>query len=191
MKISISEAAKRWGVSRTTVYQKINDGELSRGSDKKIDVSEMLRVFGEPPNNEQQKDVLNKTVNTVRKTPLNKQSEQLNAIKLEHKLEIERLKNEQLEQQVREQKILIEDYQQQIKQLNKSLAQATASINEFAQTRLLELKIKQTNLDEQSEKDVHDKSELRNDKIDQESTSIGQVSSAEPTPNKKKKWRWW
>ena len=48
MNISVTKAAKEWGVSRTTIYQKVNDGELSRTADKKIDTSEMLRVFGEP-----------------------------------------------------------------------------------------------------------------------------------------------
>lgn len=52
MNISVSEAAKRWAVSRTTIYKKIDDGELSRNSDKKIDTTEMLRVFGNPPKNE-------------------------------------------------------------------------------------------------------------------------------------------
>ena len=48
MNISVTKAAKEWGVSRTTIYQKVNDGELSRAADKKIDTAEMLRVFGEP-----------------------------------------------------------------------------------------------------------------------------------------------
>ena len=46
MIISITEAAKRAGVSRTTVYEKINSGELSRTS-KGIDIAELIRVFGE------------------------------------------------------------------------------------------------------------------------------------------------
>tara|TARA_R100000935_G_scaffold11229_1_gene22586 strand:- start:86 stop:283 length:198 start_codon:yes stop_codon:yes gene_type:complete len=45
MNISVTKAAKEWGVSRTTIYQKVNDGELSRTADKKIDIAEMLRVF--------------------------------------------------------------------------------------------------------------------------------------------------
>lgn len=49
MNISVSEASKRWGVSRTTIYKKIDEGELSRNSDKKVD-TEMLGVFGNPPN---------------------------------------------------------------------------------------------------------------------------------------------
>ncbi|WP_289048591.1 helix-turn-helix domain-containing protein [uncultured Psychrobacter sp.] len=28
MNISVTKAAKEWGVSRTTIYQKVNDGEL-------------------------------------------------------------------------------------------------------------------------------------------------------------------
>lgn len=48
MNISVTKAAKQWIELRTTIYQQINDGELSRITDKKIYPSEMLRVFGEP-----------------------------------------------------------------------------------------------------------------------------------------------
>ena len=74
MNISVTKAAKEWGVSRTTIYQKVNDGELSRTSDKKIDVSEMLRVFGEPIS----KKRTERSVDTVQSTPLNSQSVQYN-----------------------------------------------------------------------------------------------------------------
>lgn len=46
MKLSVTQAAKAAGVSRTTIYEKLNSGELSR-QDGKIDTSELLRVFGE------------------------------------------------------------------------------------------------------------------------------------------------
>ena len=59
---------------------------------------------------------------------------------LEHQLELEKLKNEHLRQQVSDQKQLIENYQQQIGQLNKTLEKANASIHDFAQVRLLEFK---------------------------------------------------
>jgi len=65
--ISVSEASKRWGVSRTTIYKKIDDGELSRNSDKKIDTTEMLRVFGNPPNTERSEQ----KQNNVHWTPVN------------------------------------------------------------------------------------------------------------------------
>ena len=135
MNISVTKAAKDWGVSRTTIYQKVNDGELSRNSDKKIDPSEMLRVFGEPV----LKKRTERSVNTVQSTPLNNQSVQYNT-NIEHQLALEKLKNEHLSQQVSDQKKLIENYQQQIAQLNKTLDKANASIQDFAQVRLLEFK---------------------------------------------------
>jgi hypothetical protein len=47
MQITISEASKAWGVARVTIYKKINQGKLSQLGNKKIDVAEMVRVFGE------------------------------------------------------------------------------------------------------------------------------------------------
>ena len=135
MNISVTKAAKEWGVSRTTIYQKVNDGELSRTADKKIDTSEMLRVFGEPIS----KKRTERLVNTVQSTPLNTQSVQYNT-DTEHQLALEKLRNEHLNQQVSDQKRLIENYQQQIAQLNKTLDKANASIQDFAQVRLLEFK---------------------------------------------------
>ncbi|MGP5135304.1 plasmid replication DNA-binding protein [Psychrobacter cibarius] len=135
MHISVTKAAKEWGVSRTTIYQKVNDGELSRNADKKIDVSEMLRVFGEPI----LKKRTERSVNTVQNTPLDSRSVQNNT-DIEHQLALEKLKNEHLSQQVSDQKKFIENYQQQIAQLNKTLDKANASIQDFAQVRLLEFK---------------------------------------------------
>ena len=135
MNISVTKAAKEWGVSRTTIYQKVNDGEISRNADKKIDVSEMLRVFGEPTS----KKRTERSVDIVQSTPLNSQSVQYNT-DIEHLLALEKLKNEHLSQKVSDQKKLIENYQQQIGQLNKTLDKANASIQDFAQVRLLEFK---------------------------------------------------
>ena len=162
MNISVTKAAKEWGVSRTTIYQKVNKGELSRNSDKKIDPSEMLRVFGEPI----LKKRTERSVNTVQSTPLNSQSVQYNT-DIEHQLELETLKNEHLRQQVSDQKQLIENYQQQIGQLNKTLEKANASIHDFAQVRLLEFK--------QFEPDDEPQ-------LEQKPTIIT------PTPSKKKRW---
>ena len=55
-KISISEAARRWNISRSTIHRKIQAGDISTsqldtvkaGHPKKIDISELVRVFGEP-----------------------------------------------------------------------------------------------------------------------------------------------
>ncbi len=135
MNISVTKAAKEWGVSRTTIYQKVNNGELSRAADKKIDTTEMLRVFGEPLSRKRTE----RSANPVQSTPLNSQSVQYN-MDIEHQLALEKLKNEHLSQQVNDQKKLIENYQQQIAQLNKTLDKANASIHDFAQVRLLEFK---------------------------------------------------
>lgn len=135
MIISVTKAAKEWGVSRTTIYQKVNDGELSRTADKKIDTSEMIRIFGEPVSKERTEQSLNSPNSTY----LNSQTAQ-SYTALEHQLELEKLKNEHLRQQVSNQKQLIENYQQQISQLNKTLEKANASIYDFAQVRLLEFK---------------------------------------------------
>lgn len=46
MEISIAEAAKTLKVGRSTIYKKIESGELSRSHSGKIDTSELFRVFG-------------------------------------------------------------------------------------------------------------------------------------------------
>ena len=166
MNISVTKAAKDWGVSRTTIYQKVNDGELSRTADKKIDTSEMLRVFGEPV----VKKRTEQTMDTSNSTSSNSQNV-LNSTVLEHQLEIEKLRNEHLRQQVIDQKELIEDYRQQITQLNKTLAAANASIQDFAQVRLLEFKMSESTDELQRKDDTED--------------------SALTTAQKGKKKKWW
>jgi len=51
-KLSVSELAKLYGLSRQAIYAHINKGNLSKGSDGLIDFSEALRVFGEPSKKE-------------------------------------------------------------------------------------------------------------------------------------------
>ena len=143
MNISVTKAAKEWGISRTTIYQKVNNGQLSRTADKKINTSEMIRVFGEPVSKKRTEQSLDSPDNTH----LDSQN-----VHLEHQLELEKLKNEHLQQQVNDQKQLIENYQQQIGQLNKTLEKANASINDFAQVRLLEFKQPETDDEPQPKK---------------------------------------
>ena len=131
----MTKAAKEWGISRTTIYHKVNNGELSRATDKKIDTAEMIRVFGDPVS----KKRTEQSVNSYDNTHLNSRNVQ-SCTALEHQLELEKLKNEHLRQQVSDQKQLIENYQQQVGQLNKTMEKANASINDFAQVRLLEFK---------------------------------------------------
>lgn len=46
--LSVIELAKLYGVTRQSIYKRINKGDLSKNSDGKIDLSEAIRVFGEP-----------------------------------------------------------------------------------------------------------------------------------------------
>ena len=160
----MTKAAKEWGLSRTTIYQKVNDGELSRAADKKIDTAEMLRVFGEPLSKKRTEQSLNTSDNTH----LNSQTVQ-SCTALERQLELETLKNEHLRQQVNVQKQLIENYQQQIGQLSKTLEKANASIHDFAQVRLLEFKKTETDYEPQFER----------------------LEENIPSPKPDKKKRWW
>ncbi len=70
MLISISEASKRWGVARTTIYRNIKNGKLSPTSGK-IDHTEMVRCFGEPSLRKKQSslqdDVLQQRADTLQK----------------------------------------------------------------------------------------------------------------------------
>lgn len=48
MQVTIKELQERWNISRATVYKHIQQGKLSRLTNGKIDVSEVIRVYGEP-----------------------------------------------------------------------------------------------------------------------------------------------
>ncbi|WP_257224733.1 plasmid replication DNA-binding protein [Acinetobacter sp. YH16055] len=47
-KFSIMDASKAFKKSRTTIYESIKSGELSRDHDGLIDLSELIRVYGNP-----------------------------------------------------------------------------------------------------------------------------------------------
>lgn len=51
-KLSISKAAKEWGISRKTVQEAVKSGDLNTESgarnSKNVDTVDLLRIFGEP-----------------------------------------------------------------------------------------------------------------------------------------------
>lgn len=46
--LSVIELSKLYNINRQTIYNHINRGILSKNTDNKIDLSEAIRVFGEP-----------------------------------------------------------------------------------------------------------------------------------------------
>jgi len=46
--LSVIELSKLYGVTRQSIYKRVNKGDLSKNSDGKIDLAEAIRVFGEP-----------------------------------------------------------------------------------------------------------------------------------------------
>ena len=70
-RLKITEASKLYSIARSTIYRKIKDGELSIDTDKKIDLSEMMRVFGAIPSQLQ----TNTTVESVAVEPVSLQSD--------------------------------------------------------------------------------------------------------------------
>jgi hypothetical protein len=46
--LSVLELSKLYGINRQTIYNNISKGILSKNSDGKVDLSEAIRVFGEP-----------------------------------------------------------------------------------------------------------------------------------------------
>ena len=63
MQISIQELQNQWGVARSTVYKHIKAGRLTRLDNGLIDVSEIIRVYGEPSKNTA-RDSIKNTVET-------------------------------------------------------------------------------------------------------------------------------
>jgi hypothetical protein len=46
--LSVIELANLYRMNRQSIYKRINKGDLTKNSDGKIDLSEAIRVFGEP-----------------------------------------------------------------------------------------------------------------------------------------------
>ena len=78
MEISIKAAAEMAKISRTTLYEKIKSGELSRNSNGKVDSSEVLRVFGNPSDRrtrQEENEHIEQLKNTLNTEHNNKQAQ--------------------------------------------------------------------------------------------------------------------
>lgn len=67
--LSVIELSKLYGLNRQSIYKRINKGDLSKNSDGRIDLSEAIRVFGEPVQRS------NSNVTTLQSTELQKSAE--------------------------------------------------------------------------------------------------------------------
>ena len=57
MEVTIREIQQRWNISRPTIYKHIRQGKLSRLENGKVEVSEVLRVYGEPKETQARQEI--------------------------------------------------------------------------------------------------------------------------------------
>lgn len=86
MELNIKDASKFIKVARSTVYNKIDSGELSRTDSGGLDTSELLRVFWNPDTRDKTKrkaqlDSIEKTLDTERDTEIKGLYEQIKILK--------------------------------------------------------------------------------------------------------------
>ncbi|MDN5470780.1 MAG: plasmid replication DNA-binding protein [Lactococcus lactis] len=96
--LSVIELSQLYGMNRQSIYKRINKGDLSKNSDGKIDLSEAIRVFGEPSN--KNNNVTTLQSNTVQKeTEVDMLKQQVDILKKQLELAHEReiFQREQLE----------------------------------------------------------------------------------------------
>ena len=96
--LSVIELSQLYGMNRQSIYKRINKGDLSKNSDGKIDLSEAIRVFGEPSNKNNNVTPLQST--TVQKeTVVDMLNQQVDILKKQLELAHERevFQREQLE----------------------------------------------------------------------------------------------
>ena len=115
-RVSISEAAKRFKVSRNTVYKRISEGALTKDAEGLLDVADLVRVFS--INNTEQDNG----------TGLNSRVER----KIEHIEQLEQVKNEniQLKQLLAVNEMLVNQLQQQIQDLKKDKERLYQEMNQ-------------------------------------------------------------
>lgn len=118
--MNISQASKQWGVSRSTIYAKINAWELTKTPQGDIDPSEMIRVFGHAkqkwtPSKIQQNTLQNSPEYTLLEQAL--QFEQHRNQDLQHRLNEANERIRTQEKQIFELLATIKDFSQSVKLL--------------------------------------------------------------------------
>lgn len=65
-RISISQAAKDFNVSRNTIYKKIRNGKLTKDSDGRLDTIDLVRLFSSHVTREQESTAVNNDFEQVK-----------------------------------------------------------------------------------------------------------------------------
>ena len=96
--LSVIELAQLYGMNRQSIYKRINKGDLSKNSDGKIDLSEAIRVFGEPSHKHSNVVTLQST-SVQKETEVDMLKQQVDILKKQLELAHERevFQREQLE----------------------------------------------------------------------------------------------
>ena len=89
MQISIQELQKQWGIARSTVYKHIKKVYLTRLDNGLIDVSEIIRVYGEPSHNTQRDSVETAETDILREKIILLESQLAQAEKREEWLKVQ------------------------------------------------------------------------------------------------------
>ena len=87
--LSVIELAELYGINRQSIYKRINKGDLSKNSDGKIDLSEAIRVFGEPSNKKNHVTTLQSTA-VQKETEVDMLKQQIDILKKQLELAHER-----------------------------------------------------------------------------------------------------
>jgi predicted DNA-binding protein YlxM (UPF0122 family) len=87
--LSVIELAELYGINRQSIYKRINKGDLSKNSDGKIDLSEAIRVFGEPSNTKNHVTTLQSTA-VQKETEVDMLKQQIDILKKQLELAHER-----------------------------------------------------------------------------------------------------
>ena len=127
MWISISEASRSWGISRTTIHAKLKQKHLSKDENGLIDPAEMSRVFGSP----KKKIKKSNDVQNIQKTQEITAQDTLKTL-FEKQLDFERKLRLQAEKQAQE-------YKEKVQQAEQRLDKALQQMDKLTDTiRLLE-----------------------------------------------------
>lgn len=88
-RISINKASIDFGVSRNTLYKHIKQGKITKDSDGKLDISDLMRLYSDHVNHEQQSTTV-KTINEQEKIHIEYREQlleqQVNQLKLQVQL---------------------------------------------------------------------------------------------------------